>query len=98
MGQKLRPNEAADLSSLTRLLHREMGRCQRMRSACGCDLGLDPLPNSASRATNGGERHDKTSRVRTMAFPANRVLGRKLDGILFSPFHLEVIPVSGSSQ
>jgi hypothetical protein len=40
----------------------------------------------------------KTSRVRTMAFPANHVLGRKLDGIPFSPLHLEVIPVSGSSQ
>jgi len=46
----------------------------------------------------GENARTKTSRVRTMAFPANHVLGRKLDGILFSPFHLEVIPVSSSSQ
>jgi hypothetical protein len=51
------------------------------RSARGCDLGPDP--HRIRRAARPMEENAKTetSCVRTTAFPAIHVLGRKLDNI-----------------
>ena len=56
-------------------------------------LGPHRIPRSARPM--GENAITETARVRTTAFPASHVLGRKLDSIPFSPFHLGVILVPG---